>query len=175
MRASNVSRPREAAGESFVLCLAAFTGTVGGGTGGTVVYGTYQISGSLSREKIQKPPTLMYVEQKVLVHVRLSSMWLFSSVNNTIDYSPLLPLRQNLEAAGLGCLVSHLDVWKGSTVAGPLPWVDGGRTMEIYLQRWPADKKVSDTCPSLCRYHSFLWFLRVCRPGGDMPRSRQRS
>lgn len=49
---------------------------------------------------------------------------------------------QNLEAAGLGCLMSDLDVWKGSTVAGPLPGVAGGRTMEVYLQRWPADKKV---------------------------------
>lgn len=50
--------------------------------------------------------------------------------------------RQNLEAAGLGCLMPFLEVWKGSTVAGPLPGVPGGRTMEVYLQRWPADKKV---------------------------------
>eukprot|EP00903_Cladosiphon_okamuranus_P016857 g15545.t1 len=51
---------------------------------------------------------------------------------------------ESLEAAGLSCLLPSLDVWKGSTVAGPLPGVDGGRTMEIYLQRWPADKKEMD-------------------------------
>lgn len=56
------------------------------------------------------------------------------------DPSPLQC--QNLEAAGLGRLLPSLEVWKGSTVAGPLPVVDGGRTMEVYLQRWPADKKV---------------------------------
>eukprot|EP00752_Nemacystus_decipiens_P004070 g3725.t1 len=51
---------------------------------------------------------------------------------------------ENLEAAGLGCLVPSLEVWKGSTVAGSLPAIDGGRTMEVYLQRWPADKKEID-------------------------------
>ena len=45
-------------------------------------------------------------------------------------------------AAGLSCLLPSLDLWKGSTVAGPLSGLHEGRIMEIYLQRWPADKKV---------------------------------
>ncbi|CAM9641636.1 unnamed protein product [Ectocarpus fasciculatus] len=49
-----------------------------------------------------------------------------------------------LKAAGLRCLLPALDAWKGSTVKGPLPRVDEGRIMEIYLQRWPADKKEMD-------------------------------
>lgn len=46
-------------------------------------------------------------------------------------------------AAGLEFLVPSLDPWKGFTVAGPLPGTDGGKIVEIYLQRWPADKKAS--------------------------------
>lgn len=44
--------------------------------------------------------------------------------------------------AGLEFLVPYLDPWRGSTVAGPLPAVGGGKIKEVYLQRWPADKKV---------------------------------
>lgn len=49
---------------------------------------------------------------------------------------------QDIIAAGLECLLPSLDPWKGFTVAGPLPGIDGGKTVEVYLQRWPADKKV---------------------------------
>ena len=45
-------------------------------------------------------------------------------------------------SAGLECMVPYLEPWKGFTVAGPLAGVDGGKILEVYLQRWPTDKKV---------------------------------
>lgn len=59
-----------------------------------------------------------------------------------VSHPSVLPSVQDLVAAGLECLLPHLETWKGFTVAGPLPGIDGGRNVEVYLQRWPADKKV---------------------------------
>ena len=49
---------------------------------------------------------------------------------------------QDMVAAGLACLLPALEPWKGATVAGPVPGLHVGKIMEVYLQRWPADKKV---------------------------------
>lgn len=101
-------------------------------------------------------PTYSGAESTAARYAQLGAVVLLT----TTAVIPLLSLGQNLEAAGLACLVPSLDVWKGSTVAGPLPGVDGGRTMEIYLQRWPADKKVSATLSrSVC--HTFVRFYRA--------------
>lgn len=51
---------------------------------------------------------------------------------------------QDLIAAGLSCLLPELETWKGFTVGSPLNTLstDGrGRNVEVYLQRWPVDKK----------------------------------
>lgn len=52
---------------------------------------------------------------------------------------------QDLVDAGLSCLLPMLETWKGYTVGGPLSALnspDGGnKILEVYLQRWPADKK----------------------------------
>lgn len=55
-------------------------------------------------------------------------------------------MAQDLVAAGLSCLVHSLHPWKGFTLPNPEGPTEGsregGRILEIYLQRWPADKKV---------------------------------
>lgn len=49
---------------------------------------------------------------------------------------------QDLLSAGLECIVPYLEPWKGFTMTAPLAGVGGGNVLEVYLQRWPADKKV---------------------------------
>lgn len=49
---------------------------------------------------------------------------------------------QDLLSAGLECIVPYLEPWKGFTMTPPLAGAGGGNVLEVYLQRWPADKKV---------------------------------
>lgn len=39
----------------------------------------------------------------------------------------------------------YLEPWKGFTMIPPLAGAGGGNVLEVYLQRWPADKKVIKT------------------------------
>lgn len=59
-----------------------------------------------------------------------------------VAFEPVACVVQDLAAAGLSFLLPFLDTWKGFTVEDPGLSRAGERNVEIYLQRWPADKKV---------------------------------
>ena len=50
---------------------------------------------------------------------------------------------QTLVDAGLTCLLPELDAWREFLVGDIGSMGDEGRNVEVYLQRWPADKKVT--------------------------------
>lgn len=91
----------------------------------------------------------------------LPFIFLFSDEGKRLAVSLFLPVfslarfaaLQDLVAAGLACLLPSLDLWKGATVAGPVPGLHGGKIVEVYLQRWPADKKVGRFASSFI-YHT---------------------